>query len=100
MLKKWWDNLWFEYRKRTFFIRLEPNCFRICSRYMDDYVYNGLTVRFSHRKGEFEFKVVWQCELVYHMVNDRVLVFKYDDSWASEFNRAVWRANNYARQRS
>lgn len=93
-MKKWWENLWFEYRKRTFFIRLEPNCFRICAKHLDDYVYNGLTVRFKHRKGTFEFKVIWQCELVYHQIDDRVYVYEYSDDWAKEFNRAVWGVNH------
>jgi hypothetical protein len=94
MLKKWWDNLCFEYRKRTFFIRLEPNCFRICVRYLDDYVHNGLTVRFKYHGTEPTMRVVWQCELVYHRAGDHVLVYKYSDDWAKEFNKAVWEVNH------
>lgn len=91
---KWWDKLCFEYRKRTFFLRLESNCFRIALKHHGDYVHNGLSVKYYGRTVAVDIRVVWQCELVYHMCDDRVLVYKYSDDWAKEFNSAVWEVNH------
>jgi hypothetical protein len=91
-IKKWWDKIKLEYRKRTFFIRLEANCFRISLKH-PRYIVNGLSVKYRFINAP-EFSIIWQCELVYHVLDGTVLVYKYSDSWAKEFNRAVWEVNH------